>query len=236
MTACVCRILSTRFADGVSPSDGCSWPCKRISVSATFVLAKRWAAASSPFNASWLIVRWKTGSREWFFTTTWNVPTILCLHVTTVVVASNEDDVVTTICSDERRKKGTHVEQHQIHDFHQSQHACGRRQKVLWAYGLQRPVADVARVVRVLTLLEEAGGDEKLETRFQSSEAVETVSLSASAEKKQGCRFVHDWNVAVSCLFGGTIWPVANRLQAVRKHGTCWCWSGRPSSLPDHCH
>ena len=93
----------------------------------------------------------------------------------------------------------------------------------------------MSRAFRVLTLLEEAGGDEKLETRFQSSEAMETKSLSSSAEKPQGGRSLHDWNVAVRCLSGGTIWPVANRLQAVRKHGSCWCWSGRPSSLPNHC-
>ena len=94
----------------------------------------------------------------------------------------------------------------------------------------------MSRAFRALTLLEEAGGDEKLETRFQSSEAMETKSLSASAEKKQGGRSLHDWNVAVSCLFGGTIWLVANRPQAVRKHGSCLCWSGRSSSLPNHCY
>ena len=53
----------------------------------------------------------------------------------------------------------------------------------------------MSRAFRVLTLLEEAGGDEKLETRFQSSEAIETKSLSSSAEKPQGGRSLHDWNV-----------------------------------------
>ena len=205
MTACVCRNLSTRFADGISPSDDCSWTCERISANAFCVLVQWWATESSPLVASWLIVRWEKGSREWFFTTSCQVPTILCLHVTTMVVANTEDDVVTTSVA-----RG--------------------------AYGFQRRVADVARVLRVLTLLEEAGGDEKPETRIQSSGAMETVSLSASAEKKQGCRAVHDWNVAVSCLFGGTIGLVANRPQAARKHGSCLCWSGRPSSLPNHCY
>ena len=110
-----------------------------------------------------------------------------------------------------------------------------RRQKVLWAYGFQRPVADVARVQGTCAA-GGARGDEKLETRIQSSGAMETVSLSASAEKPQGSRSLHDWNVAVSCLFGGTRWLLANRPQAVRKHGSYLCWSGRSSSLPDHCH
>ena len=69
-----------------------------------------------------------------------------------------------------------------------------------------RPVASgyhrqMLRAIWVLTLLVEAGGDQKLETRIQSSGAAEAKSQSAGAEKPQGSRYPHDWNVwpSASC-------------------------------------
>ena len=154
----------------------------------------------------------------------------------TMVVANTEDVVVTTICSAGRWKTGTHVEQNQIHDRQQSQCACRKKTKStqgLWppaTSGRCRARSGYSRCWRK----QEAAKNSK--PGFRAAKRWRQVSLSASAEKPQGSRSLHDCNVAVSCLFGGTIGLVANRPQAVRKHGRCLCWSGRSSSLPDHCH